>query len=182
MGEHQHVQDRFVEAGLKLLASGHNVPELTQDVVVSYSGLDKNRFQEEFPDPLAYLAAVRNRLQDEVKQDVAIATAPIQPSVTRLMIALDEFLDSSLRHPSLRELDVTLHAYLSKSRKHRSFINGFAKLFEMECKSIGIPHAQAHSRLFVAMCGCARVAEHEARRPLREFRETIRSYLQGLEP
>jgi hypothetical protein len=182
MGEHQHVRERFVEAGLKLLSSGHTVSELTPEVVVSYSGLERHRFQEEFADHQAYLAAVRNRLQDEVKQDVAIATAPIKPSITRLMIALDAFLDSSLRHTALRELDVTLHAYLSRSRKHRAFINGFAKLFEMECKAIGIPHAQAHSKIFIAMTGCAHIAEYEARQPLREYRETIRDYLGSIEP
>lgn len=128
-------------------------------------------------------AAMTGTLQwllDEVVAETMIATQDQAPGLERVWTGIQTHLDACLRRPAIRVLSSALHGNPEAEHIKRRCISGMAMIFQVEFNSIGLPLAAAHARTMNALVMDAQAAEHEARRPLPEFRQTLQNHLRSL--
>lgn len=96
-------REALLDAGLEV-AGRHGLAGMSVNRVVTAAGVAKGTFYVHFADRDEFLAALRQRFDDQVGAEVAAAIGPLEPGRRRLRSGMEAYLDVCLRHQGVKAL------------------------------------------------------------------------------
>ena len=174
----QAARTRAFAAAARLLREPRETP-VSAEQACHQAGLPDDVAAQLWPDPRSFEFDLLAHLLYEVRDSVAKTTLGMPAGLSRLMLAIETYLEANLARPAVRRLALRLQAHPDGAMILRSRIAGFTLMMEMELAALKWPHAAATSRLFTAALLELAQAEHEAGRALAELRMHVYRHFDG---
>jgi AcrR family transcriptional regulator len=143
-------REALLDAGLAV-AGQHGLAGMSVNRVVAAAGVAKGTFYVHFGDRDEFLAALRQRFDDEVRTDVAAAIGPLGPGAGRLRAGMEAYLDVCLRHQGVKALLLEARNDPGIAGEMGARAAAFAALAEADLAAMGWPEAARAAELVVAM-------------------------------
>ena len=167
----------------QLLAAGVAVAEreglagLSVNRVVGEAGVAKGTFYVHFADRESFVDALHERFHNRVLAEVERVTAGIPPGAEQLWLAVEAYLDVSLRERAIKALSLEARTQGALTAAMAARQERFAAAAAPSFKAMGWPDAKAASQLLAAMTSEIAIRELEARRRLPAARRSLRRFL-----
>jgi hypothetical protein len=172
----------LLDAGLRLLSEGRTAASLQPEALCAAAGRPVASFATAFSSLLEFRLALFQALLDAARTAAAQAAADQPRGPIGLKRGIEAYLDSHLRHPAVRELNLLLRSEEAGQDLLARRIAGFHRVLQVGLSALRSLHPLAGAQLLTAMVAETSQAEYEARRPLAEMRETVYAYIDRLVP
>lgn len=151
-------RETLLDAGLSV-ADQHGLAGMSVNRVVAAAGVAKGTFYVHFADRDEFLAALRQRFDDEVRAEVAAAIGPLAPGRRRLRDGMTAYLDVCLRHQGVKALVLEARNDPGIAGEMGARTAAFAALAEADLAAMGWDEASTAAELVVAMSAELSLAE-----------------------
>ncbi|MGH8461176.1 MAG: hypothetical protein ACRESS_06180 [Stenotrophobium sp.] len=168
-----------LKAGLHLLTQGVRASSLSTGMVAADAGITSDAFKRAYPEFIDYLLDLLQRLMDDVAEETLRAREHLPRGDKRLRLGIISHLDAMLQRPELLELSHALRNHPRCKEIARKRLQILLKDVGAELKLSGVGNASGFAPLAAAMLTETARAEHDAHRPLKDFRATLISYFSG---
>jgi AcrR family transcriptional regulator len=143
-------REALLDAGLAV-AGRYGLAGMSVNRVVAAAGVAKGTFYVHFADRDEFLAALRQRFDDEVRTEVAAAIGPLDPGTSRLRAGMEAYLDVCLRHQGVKALLLEARNDPGIAGEMGARTAAFAAVAEADLGAMGWDQAGTAAELVVAM-------------------------------